>query len=503
MRNTGIILWLAALFTVLSCYREDPPQPVPDPAPTQIILSATSFQVAQAGETLTLAVTAPARPKVSGVPDWIRFGDGTYKDYQVTFTFEVHANTTYQSREAVLALSSTGVSSVKVTVSQEAAQKPAGPEPLEPGADADGWENAAACARNMGTGWNLGNTLDSNSGDINNMWIEAWSARTPSDYEKAWGQPVTTRELIHLFKEAGFGAIRVPVTWYPHIGTVTVSGAKWDMSTWTGYDVDPVWMARVKEVVGYVLDEGLYCILNVHHDTGDGSTAWLRASTDVYEAVKDRYTALWQQIATEFASCGQQLVFESFNEMLDNQGQWNGSSDDAYEAINLYNAAFVATVRATGGNNLHRNLILNTYSASPQAKGLRALRLPEDAIPGHLLAEVHSYSPYRFAFDNDNPQNTFDAACEQEVRGQIETINTCLVSQGIPCVLGEYGCTGNRTEAERAKQAACYVSAAAQYDIPCFYWMTLSDGEDRSVPKWSTPVLKDAILKAWQENKKQ
>ena len=241
----------------------------------------------------------------------------------------------------------------------------------------------------------------------------------------------------------------------------------------------------------------------MHHDTGDGSTAWLRASTDVYEAVKDRYTALWQQIATEFASCGPQLVFESFNEMLDNQGQWNGSSDDAYEAINLYNAAFVATVRATGGNNLHRNLILNTYSASPQAKGLRALRLPEDAIPGHLLAEVHSYSPYRFAFDNDNPQNTFDAACEQEVRGQIETINTCLVSQGIPCVLGEYGCTGNRTEAERAKQAACYVSAAAQYDIPCFYWMTLSDGEDRSVPKWSTPVLKDAILKAWQENKKQ
>ena len=119
------------------------------------------------------------------------------------------------------------------------------------------WELASESVRNMGTGWNLGNTLDSNSGNADNMWIEAWSARTPKDYETAWGQPETTRELIHMFKEAGFGAIRVPVTWYPHMGTVTVSGAKWDMGTWTGYDIDPVWMARVKEVVGFVLEEDM------------------------------------------------------------------------------------------------------------------------------------------------------------------------------------------------------------------------------------------------------
>ena len=133
--------------------------------------------------------------------------------------------------------------------------------PMEPGYDDAGWENAAMAVRNMGVGWNLGNTLDANSGDVDNMWIEAFSSRTPSDYETMWGQPVTTRALIHMFKEAGFGAIRVPVTWYPHMGTVTVTVSDnkghWDMSTWEGYDVDPAWMARVKEIVDYVLDEGM------------------------------------------------------------------------------------------------------------------------------------------------------------------------------------------------------------------------------------------------------
>ena len=135
-------------------------------------------------------------------------------------------------------------------------------DPPTPGA----WESAASCVKNMGVGWNLGNTLESNSGDVDNMWIEAFTNRSPSAYENAWGQTDATRALIHMFKEAGFNAIRVPVTWYPHMGTVTVTqytGAdgnqhgRWDKSTWTGFDVDRVWMARVKEVVGYVMDEGM------------------------------------------------------------------------------------------------------------------------------------------------------------------------------------------------------------------------------------------------------
>lgn len=375
----------------------------------------------------------------------------------------------------------------------------------------DGWESAVVAARNMGTGWNLGNTLDSNSGSLDNMWIEAWTNRTPSDYETAWGQPVTTRELIHMFKAEGFNTIRVPVTWYPHIGKVQVSIQKvggedkpvWDPTTWTGYDVDPAWMARVKEIVDYVIDEEMYCVLNVHHDTGAETAAWLRADPAVYEQQKERFCELWKQIANTFKEYDKHLLFESFNEMLDSKSTWNYSSSDAHKTINKYNADFVSTVRATGGNNAHRNLILNTYAASTDPKALADFVLPNDSVQDHLLVEVHSYAPYLFAFDVGSGQKTtFDASCENEIKGIFENLNKYFVSKGIPCVLGEYGCTGTRAEIERAKQAACYVSNAARYNIPCLYWMSLSDGNDRLVPKWTTPTIKTAILNAWNESQR-
>ena len=394
------------------------------------------------------------------------------------------------------------------------------PDPVDP----NSWETAAAAVKNMGVGWTLGNTLESNSGDINNMWIETNPNRTPSSYENAWGQTDATRALIHLFKEAGFNAIRVPVTWYPHMGNfnATMAGNHWDKSSWLGstdYAVDRDWMARVKEVVSYVIDEGMYCILNVHHDTGTASTAWLIAERDVYQAVKARYCALWKQIATEFESFGPQLLFESFNEMLarvkDKDGNlvfvWNYLSAEADQVINAYNADFVATVRATGGNNAKRNLVLNTYAASPDANALRDFQLPEDAVAGHLLAQVHSYAPYYFAFNPSEgetwqPKTVFDDASDKEVRTIVDGMNQNLVARGIPCILGEYGADTRegvgRAEAELAKQAACYVSQAAKYNIACFYWMGLVDGkEDRAAPRWTKPTLRDAILKAYNDNK--
>ena len=387
------------------------------------------------------------------------------------------------------------------------------PDPVEP----DSWETAAAAVKNMGAGWNLGNTLESNSGDVENMWIEAYTSRQPTDYENAWGQTDATRSLIHMFKEAGFNAIRVPVTWYPHMGTLSVSTyqdsngdwhGRWDKAAWMAltpaeYKVDRTWMARVKEVVGYVIDEGMYCILNVHHDTGTSTTAWLRADQNVYETVKERYCNLWTEIATEFEPFGPRLLFESFNEMLDATNTWNYVSAEADRVINAYNADFVATVRATGGNNAKRNLVLNTYAASPDERALKDFELPQDSVEGHLMAEVHSYAPYNFAFDTNWPQEVFDANCDREVRSIMDGLGRNLVAKGIPCILGEFGAdTGKRAETELAKQAACYVSQGAKYNIACFYWMGLSDGkEDRAAPRWTKPTLKDAILQAWRENK--
>lgn len=165
-------------------------------------------------------------------------------------------------------------------------------------AQAADFETAKDAVKNMGVGWNLGNTLDAN--DASKTWT------TTAEHETCWGQPVTKPELLKMMKEAGFSAIRVPVTWYQEMD----SNGK----------VNAAWMNRVKEVVDYVIDQGMYCILNVHHDTGaDSNTykSWLKASGNNYNTNKAKYEGLWKQIAETFKDYDQKLLFEAFNEMLD------------------------------------------------------------------------------------------------------------------------------------------------------------------------------------------
>ena len=372
---------------------------------------------------------------------------------------------------------------------------------LETEPDPSAWESAADAVRNMGVGWNLGHSLDVNSFEADNMWLETWTDRSVTAYETSLGQPPTTRELIHMFKEAGFEAIRVPVTWYPHMGNFqeTVRDGKWYKDEWEGAEVDPAWMARVKEIVDYVIEEGMYCILNVHHDTGVYTTSWLKADMGVYEATHERYCALWTQIAEEFRPYGPKLVFEAFNEMIDFDENWNAGSADANEAINSYNADFVRTVRATGGNNAYRNLVLGTYAAQTISSTVDSFIVPEDPAGNHLMAEFHSYAPVAFA--QGGREYFGESTDERELRDIMDVIACFRNKYGLPCIIGEYCTFVERAESELAKQAACYVKLSMEYGFACFYWMALSDGEDRSVPQWSMPDLKDAIIETYKANK--
>ena len=351
--------------------------------------------------------------------------------------------------------------------------------PPQPGQGSGGWENSTSAVRSMKTGWNLGNTLDS-YGD----WILSTDKR-PSDWETAWGQPVTKPELMKMFADAGFGAIRVPVTWAQHFSS-------------DGLTVDNDWMDRVEKIVTYVLDNGMYCILNTHHDTG--TDGWLHASSSNYGANSAKFKALWKQIAERFEKYGEKLLFEGFNEMLDNNNNWGNPSEDAVKAINSYNADFVSTVRSTGGNNAHRNLVINTYAANVESNSLEGFLIPEDSATDHLIAEFHSYAPYRFAFkqsDSSQQLTVFDSVCENEVKALITKAAAALHAKGVPCIIGEYGTdSAAASESEIAKQATCYVSTAKELGLVCFYWMALSDGQDRDVPQWTKPLIKNAILKA-------
>ena len=378
--------------------------------------------------------------------------------------------------------------------------------------DSEGFETAISAVGNMRIGWNLGNTMDTHSGSVDNMWLEKGN-RSVKSYETGWGQPETTRELIHMFKKAGFNAIRVPVTWYPHFGAVQLnSEGIWDKSTWAGYGINKQWMARVREIVDYVIDEGMYCILNVHHDTGASSTTWLVADIQEYYNYQTRFETLWEKIATEFKDYGDHLLFEGYNEMLDSYNSWcfasfatpnqydSSVANSAYNAINKFAQSFVNAVRKTGGNNSYRNLIVTTYGAccgegswnTHLTDPLTNMKLPTDQVTDHIIFEVHSY-----------PNISNLNSVKSSVDAMISKLQTHLVSKGAPVIFGEWGPSGidsddyTKLHDNLIAFAQYFVEKAKAAGMGTFYWMGLSSEADRSVPRWTQGDLKDAIVKGY------
>ena len=341
--------------------------------------------------------------------------------------------------------------------------------------EAASFETAKDAVKNMGVGWNLGNTLDAN--DATKTW------KTTAEHETCWGQPVTKPELLKMMKEAGFGAIRVPITWYQEMDA--------------DGKVNDAWMKRVKEVVDYVIDNGMYCIINVHHDTGADSgnyKSWLKASTSSYNTNKAKYEGLWKQIAEQFKDYDQKLLFESYNEMLDEKNTWNEPVDktDGYKAINSYAKSFVTTVRATGGNNKDRNLVVNTYSASSTPNAMQNLDLPEES--NHIIFQIHSYP---------NWQNKSNA--KKEIDNLISNIKSKLLDRA-PVIVGEYATfTTWPSEIDyyaKDKEVALYamdylIQKTKENGIGTFYWMGMSDGSYRDMPAFHQADLAQTLIKAY------
>ena len=337
------------------------------------------------------------------------------------------------------------------------------------------FETAKDAVKNMGVGWNLGNTLDAN--DATKTWT------TTAQHETCWGQPVTKPELLKMMKEAGFNAIRVPVTWYQEMDK--------------DGKVNAAWMNRVKEVVDYVIDQGMYCIINVHHDTGadEGNyKSWLKASTKSYNSNKTKYEGLWKQIAEAFKDYDQHLLFEAYNEMLDEKNTWNEPSDktDGYKAINSYAKSFVTTVRNTGGNNNNRNLVVNTYSASSIANAMKQLELPEES--GHIIFQLHSY-----------PNWKSESNAKTEIDNLISNIKSNLLNRA-PVIIGEYATFTTwpsdidyyATNRQVALYAMDYlVKKCKDAGIGTFYWMGLSDGSYRTMPAFHQADLAQTLIKAY------
>lgn len=362
------------------------------------------------------------------------------------------------------------------------------------GGSSDPIESAWDMVANLKMGYNLGNTLDANP------WGDWWdpTTKTVNDWETSWGQPTTTQEIIDAIASKGFNIIRIPVTWYPHMDA--------------NDNVKEEWMARVEEVVNYVLKAGCYCILNQQHDNGAGNGrtdggAWLYADIDDYPALTVRYKKLWKQIAERFKNYDGKLIFESFNEILNKSYSWTSPSsvsDGAYQAINKLQQDFVNTVRATGGNNLYRNLAVTTYSATGTSDvALQAFQLPQDPAENHLYLSIHSYDPYNFCNNNagknadgsefDYNIKIFDDDCKSVIDGVFSRVSKRATECGIPFIFGEFGAIDEeKSMAERVKYATYLNQKFKSNNTAGLWWMGLYD---RKADKWYESEIVDALMK--------
>ena len=367
------------------------------------------------------------------------------------------------------------------------------------------FESATQAVKNMGVGWNLGNTLEANRQTETDMTKAAYWGQQDVTSETCWGQFVTKPELLKMMKDAGYGAIRVPVTWYNH---TDIDG-----------NIDAAWMKRVHEVVDYVINQGMYCIINVHHDTGadsDSFKSWLKADATSYTNNKARYENIWKQIANEFKDYGEKLLFESYNEMLDSYNSWNYASSKtssgysaaealkSYTAINNYAQSFVDVVRATGGNNAARNLIVNTYGASCGygswstylTEPLTKLKKPTGEN-NHIIFEVHNYP---------NIEKLSEA--KTEVDSWISKLNTNIIERlSAPVIIGEWGTSNvdggaGKTDydvrrSDMLEFVDYFIKQTKASSIGTFYWMGLTDGIARTLPAFTQADLALKMLQAW------
>lgn len=348
-------------------------------------------------------------------------------------------------------------------------------------------DNAAmAFLRQMGVGWNLGNTFDAwRDGGGDEMSIESY-----------WCGVYTTEEMIEAVHAAGFSTLRVPVSWHNHVDA--------------DFNISQPWLDRVQQVVDWAVERDMTVILNTHHDE---SPDYLYPSEACY-ATSERYIRrVWEQLSERFRDYGEKLVFESMNEPRQKGTDWewwldeeNPDCREAADCINRLNQVFVDTVRASGGNNAQRYLMVPGYDAAPRGALSELFALPEDAADNRIIVSVHAYTPYSFALQADGTDSfTLQTGAQTgEIGAFMNELYERYIANGIPVVIGEFGARDKNGNAQaRVDYAAWYAFSARARGIPCCWWdnnVFTGNGErfgllNRAACAWPCPQIVEALVK--------
>ncbi|TDB69741.1 cellulase family glycosylhydrolase, partial [Micromonospora sp. KC723] len=336
------------------------------------------------------------------------------------------------------------------------------PPPTTPPPSGDAMAAVAA----MQPGWNLGNSLDAVGAD-----------------ETAWGNPRITEALLDNVRAQGFKSIRIPVTWSAHLGQAP------------DYTIEAAYLNRVKEVVDWALADGFYVMINIHHD----SWQWINTMPTDRTNVLNKYNAIWTQLSNTFRNASPKLVFESVNEP-----QFADSSGDAQNAALLHelNTSFHRIVRASGGNNANRLLVLPTlHTSSEQARVDELVTTFNTLNDPNLIATVHFYGYWPFSV-NVAGGTRFDATVQKDLTDSFDRVYNSFVTRRIPVIIGEYGLlgfdrhTGTIEQGEKLKFFEFLGHYARSRQLTTMLW---DNGQhfDRTSFVWKDPELFAQIKSSW------
>ena len=356
------------------------------------------------------------------------------------------------------------LSAILLACSQDSNTEPE-TEPLAPGTGIGPARDISSfdLVGEMGVGWNLGNSFDVTSSD-----------------KTRWGNPLPSKAMIDAVRARGFKTLRIPVTWGFH------------QSSQAPYTVDADYLDRVKAVVDYGFYNRMHVIINVHHDN-----SWVVPDASSAEETKARLSSLWTQVANHFEAYNDSLIFETLNEprLEGIPEEWSGGTADGRSFVNEFNKTAVNAIRATGGNNALRHLMIPTWAASTVPDAMNDLIIPNN--DPKIIISLHSYFPWSFAGEAKTAWGS--DSDKQALNSELSRIRQKWITEANrPVILGEWGTIEDNDLNSRIEYSTFYARAAAERGLLTVVW---DDGGNfrmfnRSALSWDYGEIATAIVEA-------
>jgi endoglucanase len=285
--------------------------------------------------------------------------------------------------------------------------------------------NSFAVNKMIGRGVNIGNALE-------------------APVEGEWG--VTVKEqYFNIIRGADFNSIRLPVCWSAHALNEKP------------YTIDPNFFKRMDWVVLEAIQREVIVILNMHH---------YRPLYKDPAGQKERFLALWNQVAQRYKDYPLTLVFELLNEPEGNlkAAEWNAMLKEALNVVRQSNPKRTIVIGPVNYNDIR---LLNT------------LELPKD--DRNIIVTAHYYLPFQFTHQGaewvgetaNSWLGTKWTGTNEEKQAIIKDFDAAAAwakENNRPIYIGEFGAYNKADMDSRARWTKFVADTAIERGFSFTYW---------------------------------